>query len=229
MSGTLFVVATPIGNLADITLRALEVLKAADVIACENRERHLKLLNHYGIHKRLIEYSPANERNSANGIVKLLQSGQSVALVTDAGVPGVSDPGRFAVEEARKNGMAVVPVPGPSALTTLLSVCGFSGGTVVFAGFLSKSEGKIRKELYKYKELDCTLVLYVSSHQIRKVLGQIQQIFGNAEILMGREMTKANEEFRTGTAERLLEGPLEERGEFTLAVRNNLKPGKELE
>ena len=118
MSGILYVVSTPIGNFGDITKRALEILESVDIIACENRDRHIKLLNHYNIKKRLIEYSPANEKNSSRGIVKLLLEGKNIALVSDAGAPGLSDPGAILVEEARRNSVKIVPAPGVSALTT---------------------------------------------------------------------------------------------------------------
>ena len=122
MNGKLYIVATPIGNLKDITLRALETLKEVDIIACENLERHLKLLNYYNIKKRIFEYSPKNEENSAKGILKELLNGKNVALVSDAGTPLVSDPGKRVVKIARENGIEIIPLPGPSALTSILSV-----------------------------------------------------------------------------------------------------------
>lgn len=227
--GKLYIVGTPIGNLSDMTPRAAETLASVDVIACENRDRHIKLLNHLGIKKHLIEYSPANEKNSAKGILKLLQEGKNIALVSDAGMPGVSDPGRYVVEEARKNGIKIVPAPGVSALTTVLSMSGFSASRVVFLGFLSKSPGKITKELKLYKELDAVLVLFVSSYQLKKLLEGLIKVFGNVEIVIGREMTKLNEEYLSGTVEGFLEKLPEERGEFTLAVRTNSLETKQLE
>lgn len=227
--GKLYIVGTPIGNLSDMTQRALDTLGSVDTIACENRDRHIKLLNHYGIKKHLIEYSPANEKNSSKGIVKLLLEGRSIALVSDAGMPGVSDPGRYVVEEARKNGVAVVPIPGVSALTTLLSVSGFSAARVVFLGFLSKSPGKINRELRLYREMDAVLVIFVSTWQLKKVLEGINNILGNVEIIIGREMTKMNEEFLANTAEGFLMNLPEEKGEFTLAVRVNSLPEKQIE
>lgn len=228
-AGTLYVVGTPIGNLSDMTKRALDVLGMVDTIACENRERHVKLLNHYGIRKHLIEYSPANEQNSAKGIVKLLLEGKNIALVSDAGMPGVSDPGRYVVEEARNHGISVVPVPGVSALTTVLSVSGFSSARTVFLGFLSKSPGKINRELRLYAGMDAVLVIFVSSYQLKKILEGINKILGNVEIIIGREMTKANEEYLRNTAGGFLANLPEERGEFTLAVRTNSLKEKELE
>lgn len=220
MSGTLYVVATPIGNLSDISPRALDVLKSVNVIACENRQRHVKLLNHYEIKKRTIDYSPANERNSAKGIMKLLETGQNVALVSDAGTPGISDPGRLLVSMAREVNYEVVPIPGASALTALISVSGFPANPLVFLGFLSKKQGKMERELGQFRDIECTIALYSSSYQIKKVLAAINNIFNNAEIIIGREMTKANEEWIQGTASSILENGLTEKGEFALAIKN---------
>jgi 16S rRNA (cytidine1402-2'-O)-methyltransferase len=217
MTGTLYIVATPIGNLADITLRALDTLKSVDYIACENRERHLKLLSYYQIHKRLFEYSPANEKNSSKGLVQLLLEGKNIALVSDAGVPSVSDPGRVLIQDAILAKVPIVPIPGPSALTSLLSVSGFSQGSVVFLGFLSKSAGKQRKELSLYLEIRALLVIFVSSYQIKKLLEVIYKIFGNAEIIIGREMTKLNEEFIRGRVLEIISQGFLEKGEFTIA------------
>jgi 16S rRNA (cytidine1402-2'-O)-methyltransferase len=222
MNGTLYVVATPIGNLEDITLRAVSTLKNVDVIACENRERHIKLLNHLGIKKHIIEYSPANERNSAKGIIKLLMEGKNIALASDAGVPAVSDPGKILVEEARKEGIKIIPVPGPSALTTLISVSGMSAESVVFLGFLSKSPGKQAKELLKYKNIETVIVLFVSQYRIKNILSIINKTLGNVEIIIGREMTKINEEFISGRVSELIDREFMEKGEFTVAVLNRL-------
>jgi 16S rRNA (cytidine1402-2'-O)-methyltransferase len=218
MSGTLYIVATPIGNLGDITARALETLRAVDIIACENPLHHLKLLNHFGIKKRLLEYSPANEENSAKGLVKLLLDGQNIALVTDAGVPGVSDPGKSLVSCAVEAGITVVPVPGPSALTTIASVFAKSPKRIVFLGFLPKSETKMGRELALFREIDCTLVCFASQHQAKKFLGAVNKVLGNVDVIIGREMTKANEEFLRGKVSDILERDFEERGEFTVAV-----------
>lgn len=219
MPGTLYVVATPIGNLADITLRALEVLRAVDIIACENRNHHLKLLSHYAIHKRLIEVSPASEKNSAPGIVKLLQEGNSIALVSDAGTPGLSDPGSLVVDCVRKAGLSVLPVPGPSALAGLFSVSGMPGGQILFLGFLSKKTGRLEKDLAAWKDSGMTLVIYVSPYQIKKVLESINRILGDVEIIVGREMTKAHEQYLRGTVCEILEQGFPEKGEFSLAIR----------
>ncbi len=220
MPGTLYVVGTPIGNLSDITLRALETLRAVDIIACENRNHHLKLLNHFEIKKRIIEVSPANEKNSAAGIVKLLQEGNDIALVSDAGTPGLSDPGGLVVDSVRLAGLPVIPIPGPSALASLFSVAGMPGKRILFLGFLSKKSGKLEKELTAWKDTDTdmTIILYVSPYQVKKVLESINKTLGNVEILVGREMTKAHEEYLRGPVEAILQHDFPEKGEFSLAV-----------
>ncbi len=218
MSGTLYVVGTPIGNLEDITLRALETLKSVDIIACENRNHHLKLLSHFNIKKRLIEVSPANEKNSAPGIIKLLDEGHNIALVSDAGTPGISDPGQMVVSAVSETEHAVIPVPGVSALATLFSISGMSGKRILFLGFLSKKPGKLEKELERYKDSETTVILYASPYQIKKVLESINKILGNVEILIGREMTKVHEQYMRGTAQELLEHDFPEKGEFSLAL-----------
>lgn len=220
MSGTLYVVATPIGNLGDISARAIETLKSVDAIAAENPRHHLKLLNHLEMKKRILECSPANEKNSAPGIVKLLEQGQNIALVSDAGVPLLSDPGRMIVDTAISAGIEVIPVPGPSALTALLSVSGFSSNPFIFLGFLPKKEGKASKMLKQFCEIPSTIVLFCSHYHLKKTLQMIYHIFENAEIIIGREMTKLNEEYLRGSVSELLEAEITPKGEFTIAVNN---------
>lgn len=224
MSGKLFIVGTPIGNLGDITLRALETLKSVDMIACENRDRHLKLLNHFEIKKKLLEYSPANEVNSAKGIVKLLLEGKNIALVSDAGMPGISDPGMILVDSAYQNEIEVVVIPGVSALSALISMSGYRADAVLFLGFLSKKEGKIKKELRLYTDFEGIIVIYVSQYQIKKLLEMINIIYGNVEIIIGREITKVNEEWIKGKVLEIIEKGFEEKGEFSLGIiKNNSK------
>lgn len=223
MAGKLYIVATPIGNLNDITLRAIETLKDVDIVACENKERHLKLLSHFDIQKRLFEYSPANEENVAKGIVKEIIAGKNVALVSDAGTPLISDPGKKLITLARKNNIQIIPIPGVSALSTILSISNFPAKSVIFLGFLPKREGKITKELEKFKDIEVTIVLFSSSFQIKKILILINKIFGNVEIIIGREMTKQNEEFIIGNIENIINKGFNEKGEFTLAFFNKAK------
>ncbi len=223
MPGKLYIVATPIGNLNDITLRGLETLRNVDIIACENVERHLKLLSHFKIKKRLFEYSPKSEEASAKGIVKEILGGKNVALVSDAGTPLISDPGRKLISLSREQNIEIIPIPGVSALSTIISISGFPSKNVIFLGFLPKSEGKIKKEFTKFINIEATIVFFSSPYQIKKVLPIINKIFGNVEIIIGREMTKENEEFIAGNLEEIIEIGFKEKGEFTVAFFNKAK------
>ncbi|MEJ5285310.1 MAG: 16S rRNA (cytidine(1402)-2'-O)-methyltransferase [Brevinematia bacterium] len=223
MAGKLYVVATPIGNLKDITLRALETLKEVDIIACENANRHLKLLSHFEIKKRVIEYSPKNEEQSANGILKLILEGKNIALVSDAGTPLISDPGKKLISLLKEKGVKIIPIPGVSALTTIMSIANFPAKNIIFLGFLPKTEGKIKKELTKFIDIEATIVFFTSSYQIKKILDIINKIYGNVEIIIGREMTKENEEFIQGHLQDIVNTGFKELGEFTVAFLNNAK------
>jgi len=197
---TLFIVATPIGNLKDITLRALETLREVDIVAAEDTRHTLQLLNAHGIVKRLISCRAANEANSAEGIVKLLSEGQSIAYCTDAGTPGLSDPGSVLVDKVRQAGYPVVPLPGASALATLISVGGFGGRTVTFDGFLSVKSGKRQRRVDELLAREEAFVLYESPFRIVKLLQAIADTQADRKILVAREMTKSHEEFLSGTA-----------------------------
>ncbi len=207
-------VATPIGNLEDITLRALNTLKEVDVIACEDTRHSQRLLNKYEIKKRMIACHAHNEENSAQGIIKLLQEGNSIAYVSDAGTPGVSDPGNRLVRAVRDAGFDVIPIPGVSALTTLCSVAGFMGKNVLFEGFLSPKGGKRKTRLEQLLERDEAFVIYESPFRIVKVLEVLKDLDPGRRVLIGREMTKNFEEFVEGTAEEVC-------GQF--AARDSIK------
>lgn len=218
--GKLFVVATPIGNLEDITLRALKVLKSADIIACEDTRRTLKLLNFYGIPvKKLISYHEHNEKERADYLIKELKKGKSVALVSDAGTPCISDPGYRLVKAAREEGIEVVPIPGASAFLTALSASGFPTDRFFFGGFLPRKEGALKETLKEFLVKPFTCVFYESPHRIERTLKAISELFPDAEIGIYREITKLNEEFLKGKAGELLEKLKSEdklRGEFVL-------------
>jgi len=221
--GRLYVVATPIGNLDDITLRGIRILSDADVVACEDTRHTRNLLNHLGIAgKRLIACHAHNERESANGIVRLLGQGLDVAYCSDAGTPGVSDPGSLLVNAVMDAGFEVVPVPGVSALVTLVSVSGIAGKTFTFEGFLSPRQGRRRKRLAMLLERDEAFVLYESPFRIRKTLEEIQALAPDRQIVIGREMTKAFEQFIRGTASEVLSQLEVEKGEFALCVLPSL-------
>ena len=218
--GTLYVVATPIGNLEDITLRALRVLKEVGLVACEDTRRTRTLLTHFGIHVPVTSYFEHNKLAKGPAILKTLREGKSVALVTDAGTPGISDPGFLLVREAREAGIPVVPVPGPSAVVAALSAAGIPADSFVFDGFLPVKPGKRIHRLEALRELEMTLVCYESPHRILAALEAIGHVFGQVEIVVARELTKQFEEIVRGTPaalrERFAAGTV--RGEFTLVI-----------
>ncbi len=219
----LYVVATPIGNLRDITLRALDILTSADVVVAEDTRVCNKLLKHFGIAARVIASHEHNERRSAAGIVKLLAEGKSVALTTDAGTPGISDPGSEAVAQARAEGFTVLPVPGASALTAALSVSGQRLSRVLFYGFLPAKDSDRRKTLIELSGVSATLVFYEAPHRVLKALEDMAQILGaDGRIVLCRELTKLHEEIHIctlGEAGAWLQSmPERVRGEFVLVV-----------
>lgn len=219
--GVLYIVATPIGNLSDITLRALEILKSVDVIACEDARHTLKLLNHYEIKKHLISLHARNEKQATTKIIRILAEGRDVAYVTDAGTPSVSDPGSVLVQDVRETGIDVVPVPGVSAFATLLSVAGCFGKAVHFEGFLSPKQGKRRKRLQELIARNEAIVLYESPFRIVRLLADIKDIDDSKKVLVGKEMTKVHESIITGPVLNVLNEFLqmnEVKGEFAVLV-----------
>ena len=218
--GTLYVVATPIGNLEDLTMRGLRVLKEVGLIACEDTRLTRTLLTHFGIHVPVTSYFEHNKLTKGPVILKTLQEGTSVALVTDAGTPGISDPGFLLVREARTAGIVVVPVPGPSAVVTALSAAGIPADRFVFDGFLPVKPGKRLHRLEALRDLEMTIVCYESPHRVLASIEAIGQAFGEVEIVVARELTKQFEEIARGTPsalhERFAAGTV--RGEFTLII-----------
>lgn len=222
---SLYIVATPIGNLEDITLRALRILKEVDVIACEDTRHSLKLLNHYEIKNKLITYHSYNQRNSAPGIVQLLAQGKSVALISDSGTPAISDPGVLLVKAAREAGFSVVPIPGPSACISLLSVSGFRTDRFFFHGFLSIKRGKRQTQLKEMIPNETTHILYESPHRLIKLLEDIAEIFPEKDVSIGKEITKMNEIIVQGKAVELISFFETNKiaGEFVLLIANYKK------
>lgn len=222
----LYVVSTPIGNLEDITLRALRVLKEADLVACEDTRRTGRLLRHYEIDKKLVSFHSHNQNRTLGHLLELLSEGKSLALVTDGGTPGISDPGALLVNMAREGEIPVVPVPGPSALSALLSVAGAPVAGMIFGGFLSPKAGRRRKRLKELLYHGGALVLFESPHRILKLLEDLRQLVPERRLLLGREMTKLHEEFLAGNADQLLtelSGRAKMIGEFTLYVHPEKK------
>lgn len=221
--GTLFIVATPIGNLEDVTLRALRVLKEVEAVACEDTRQTVKLLNAYEIRKRLISYFQPRERQRLPEIIALLKAGKDVALVSDAGTPGISDPGFPLIREALKEGMNVVPIPGPSALAAALSAAGLPTHRVLFAGFPPPKKEATRKLLASLKDEEATLVFYLPVRRIPEFLAAILETLGDRRTVIARELTKIHEEFIRGAASELLEaaGKRTFKGEATVLVHGS--------
>lgn len=219
--GVLYIVATPIGNLGDITLRAIEILKRVDVIACEDTRHTLQLLNHLGIKARLISCRSQNESVAAAKIVGLLEQNQTVAFASDAGTPGVSDPGAVLVRAVRDAGHSVLPIPGASAFASLVSVAGGLDKSVVFEGFLSPKPGRRRSRLKELLGGGTGFVLYESPFRIVKLLEDLSDLDNERYVCLGREMTKLHEEFLTGSAGEVLfelAGREKQLGEFAVYV-----------
>ncbi len=219
-TGCLYLVATPIGNLEDITLRALRVLKEADAIACEDTRHTLKLLNHYGIRKRLVSYHEHNESKRAVELVDEMISGARIALVSDAGMPVVSDPGLLVIRLCVASNITVIPVPGPSALIAALAASGLPVEEFLFAGFLPARSGERRRALQKYSAMPQTLIFYEAPHRIAAMLEDALAILGNRSAVIAREITKAHEEFLRGPIADLLADLRRRprRGEMTVLI-----------
>ena len=214
----LYVISAPLGNPEDITLRALRVLKAADYVACEDTRRTGALLSSLGLKKTLTSFHSHTKLTRLERLLSVLESGAVVALMTDCGTPGISDPGSQLVQAAAEAGVGVFPVPGPSALTAALSVSGFAASGVFFAGFFSPKGGKRRRQIREGAENAQVLVCYESPHRIRRLLEDILEVLGDREVALCREMTKTYEEILRGTAGSLLESGFTEKGEFTVLV-----------
>jgi len=220
MSGTLFLVATPIGNLQDITLRALEALKAVDVIACEDTRRTGKLLSHYGIRTPMVALHDHNERARAPELVARLRRGDSVALVCDGGTPLISDPGWRLVHEAIAAQVPVTWIPGATALIGALVLSGLPMERFAFEGFLPAKPGARRKRLEALKDEERAVVLYESPHRLLKTLREIREILGDVQVACARELTKMFEEVRRGTVHDIIEHFEQKtpKGEFVIVV-----------
>src|SRR5271169_1110035 len=218
--GCLYLVGTPIGNLEDITLRALRILKEVDQIACEDTRHTQKLLNHYEIRKPLISYHEHNEMTRAPELLIALEQGAKIALVSDAGMPLVSDPGHRLVTLCLRHQIPVVPVPGPSALLAALSASGLPNEEFLFVGFLPQRSGERRRALERLRIEDRTIILYEAPHRIEECVADAREVLGNRAACIAREVTKLHEEFRRGKLSELF-ASLEERpakGEITLLI-----------
>jgi len=219
---SLYLVGTPIGNLGDMTPRAVEVLKACPVILVEKWTDSIKLLKHFEIgQKKIINFDERNQKKVTPKILEKLKASEEVALITSAGMPGVSDPGAYLVSACHEQGIPVVPIPGPSALTTAISASGF-GGSFWFVEFLPKTRGKMVKIFQQAEELKTNLVFFESTYRLEKTLNLIQELYPNNKIFLGKEMTKKFEQYLIGSAEEFLARiKLDKnfsKGEFTLVI-----------
>jgi 16S rRNA (cytidine1402-2'-O)-methyltransferase len=218
MPGTLYVVATPIGNLEDVTLRALRVLREVSVIAAEDTRRTARLLQHYSISTRTTSLHEHNERSKSAALIARLLAGDSVALVSDAGTPLVSDPGSHLVAEAHQNGIPVEPIPGPNAAIAALSAAGFGKTEFIFAGFPPPRSNDRKRWLERFVNEPRVLIIYEAPHRIRATLQEILEVLGNRSTAIGRELTKAHAELVVRPIKLHLDTELQERGEFTVVV-----------
>ena len=205
LMGTLYIVATPIGNLEDLGLRALRVLKEVDLIACEDTRHTAKLLNHYGIDTPRESYHEHNEARRSAEFVERLRAGKNIALVTDAGMPLISDPGHTLVSACRREGIPVIPVPGPSAVLAALAGSGLPADRFLFAGFLSPKSSQRRKELQELAPNPYTVILYEAPHRLLRAFEDMCEIFGSRQACLARELTKVHEEWLTGSLPEILE------------------------
>ncbi|MGB7847058.1 MAG: 16S rRNA (cytidine(1402)-2'-O)-methyltransferase [Candidatus Acidiferrum sp.] len=219
-SGCLYLVATPIGNLEDITLRALRILKEVDQIACEDTRHTLKLLNHFEIHKPLVSYHEHNELTRAPELVLAMEEGATIALVSDAGMPLVSDPGHRLVTLAIRHRIPIVPIPGPAALLAALSASGLPNEEFLFLGFLPARSGERQRALERLRIEDRTLIFYEAPHRIGDTIADAVAILGDRPACLAREVTKVHEEFRRGKLTEIFRSLAEHpaKGEITLVI-----------
>ena len=217
----MYIIGTPIGNLGDITFRAVEILKTVDLVACEDTRRTLKLLTRLGIRVRLLSCRAQNEAAAAGAVIEALDAGKNAAYASDAGTPAVSDPGAALVRRVAEAGHTVIPIPGPSAFTALVSVAGGVDKSVVFEGFLSSKAGRRRARLQELLALDAAFVVYESPFRILKFLEDLAEFDNKRYVCVGREMTKVHEEFFRGSLseiQEILAEKTKQQGEFSIYV-----------
>ncbi|MGB8656806.1 MAG: 16S rRNA (cytidine(1402)-2'-O)-methyltransferase [Candidatus Zixiibacteriota bacterium] len=218
--GVLYLVSTPIGNLEDITLRALKVLQEVDLLAAEDTRHTGILLKHYDLHKSLVSYHDFNKDRKAPVLIEQLKSGKSVAMISDAGTPGISDPGYLLVQQAIRENIRVVPIPGASAFLSALVVSGLPTDKFVFEGFLSPKPGKRRRRLEELREEKRTLIFYESPHRFAKMIDDVTEILGQRKMVIARELTKKFEEIIRGTPEMIKQslGERKIKGELVILI-----------
>lgn len=229
MTGKLYLIATPIGNLNDITYRAVETLKEVDIIAAEDTRHSLKLLNYLEISKPMISYHRHNEDTKTAELIRILKDGKNIGLITDAGTPGISDPGEEVVKEAIKEQIEIIPVPGACALINALIASGLETKEFTFYGFLPLDK-KLRDEKFDdIQKQNKTIIFYEAPHRLIKTLKEIEQRLGNIEVVIAKELTKIHETFIRGTIEEVLETLDDVKGEYIVLFENHAKTEKQIE
>ena len=221
----LYIVSTPIGNLGDITLRALEVLKKSDVILCEDTRVSKKLLSYYNINKRLISYHKFNEKKNLKDVINILKDNQIVSLISDAGTPSISDPGKILINSCVKENILIVPIPGASAITAALSISGFSN-EFYFHGFLSDTDNSIRKEFELFNNLNCSIVFFISVQKLSKKFDLLKEAFPEREIIICRELTKLHETIYRGKISEFNKLKFISKGEVTVIISEKKSTNK---
>ncbi len=222
----LYLVSTPIGNLGDLTIRALEILKNSDLILCEDTRVSIKLLNYYNIKTQLLSFHKFNEKKKTKDIIIDLKGGKIISLISDAGTPVISDPGKILVKECINNDIQVTPIPGVSSVITSLSISGFSD-KFIFYGFLEEKKNKLTKELEFLSKIDCSIVIFIPPKKLIKNLETLINFFSKREIVLCREMTKLHEEFIRCKVEDLKKIKINDKGELTIViseVKKNINP-----
>jgi 16S rRNA (cytidine1402-2'-O)-methyltransferase len=224
MTGVLYIVATPIGNLDDISLRAIEILKQVDVIAAEDTRHSIRLLNHLGIRNKLISLHEHNERDRIDSIIEDLRQGSNIALISDAGTPLISDPGYPLVKAVQDAGLRVSPIPGASSIMAALCAAGMPTAPFTFYGFLSQKNSERLSKLSAIKQQNGTLIFLESTHRIERLLEQLCELFGDSHIVVAKELTKSFERFLSGTPSEILlimqQEPVLKKGEFVVLIDN---------
>ena len=229
MSGKLYLIATPIGNLGDITYRAVEILKMVDIIAAEDTRHSLKLLNYLEISKPMISYHRHNEDIKTTELIKILKEGKNIGLITDAGTPGISDPGEEIVRKAIEEKIDIIPIPGACALINALIASGLNTKEFAFYGFLPLDK-KLREEKFDdIKKQNKTIIFYEAPHRLTKTLKELENKFGNIEIVIAKELTKIHETFFRGKIEELLENFKDVKGEYIILFEIHSKTEKQIE
>ena len=221
-SNTLYIVSTPIGNLEDITIRALEVLRSSDIVLCEDTRRSIKLLNHYKIKKKLISYHKFNEKKQTLNIIEYINQGKILSLVSDAGTPLLSDPGRILINQCIKNKIDIVPIPGVSSITTALSVSGFND-KFLFYGFLPKTEGETSRVLSELSNQEYTQIFFASAQKINMYLKKFREFFGGRKIMIAKEITKIHESFYRNEINKTKLFDEKLKGELTIVISESNK------